>query len=218
MAFYLLIKNQKEQGTILSLTNLLIIFTLISTLFISCNTTFLNHKDFEFKIKDFIWNTQIEGKTGEIYLKDSNFIYGSNWDSSFIEISSNNGSFLDTINPYKVEKEKECLILDKSSQYYNGYSLHNVSFSNPQFSKVTLKALDRQFRGDDETYYLIISTPANLEFIILFSREQFSSIHDIAYFKEGKFIMTYNAESGYADHGYTTNFGLFDLEKIMNNE
>ena len=196
--------------------NLIIISTLISSFLISCHITSLNHKDYKIKLKDFDWNTKIEGQVGEIYLKGSNFIYGMNYDSTFIEISSNNGTLLDTLHPYTVEKERECLILDPASEYKSGYSLHNVLVDQQKYAKVTLKAFDRQYRGDDETYYLIINTLTNQEFTILFNRKQFFSISDITYFKDGKFIMEYNAESGYdAQHKYTVHIGLFDLEKIM---
>jgi hypothetical protein len=75
--------------------NRIIIFTLISSFFISCNTTFLTHNDHKFKVKDFIWNIKIEGLPGEIYLKESNFIFGRNADSTFIVISPDNGAILD---------------------------------------------------------------------------------------------------------------------------
>lgn len=192
----------------------MIILTLISALFNSCHMA-LNHKDYKIKLRDFEWNTKIEGQCGEIYLKGSNFIYGRNWDSTFIEISSTNGAVLDTLNPYTVEQERECTILDKASEYEKGYSLHNVPVDKEKYSKATLKVFDRQYRGDEETYYLIIKPLTNPEFIILFDRKQFPSINDITYFKDGKLTVTYNAEAGYDQHKYSVYVGLFDLDKII---
>ena len=189
------------------------IVIILTALLNSCHIG-LNHKDYKIKLKDFEWNKKIEG-CGEIYVKGSNFIYGRNYDSAFIEISSTDGAILDTLKPYTVEKERDCLILDKSSVFGNGYSLHFVPVDPEKYAKVTLKAFDRQYRGDDETYYLIIKTLTNQEFIILFNRSEFSSIHDITYFKEGKFIVTFDGEAGYDQQKYSTHIGLFDLEKIM---
>jgi hypothetical protein len=194
----------------------------------SCNTTFLNHKDYKFKLKDFVWTIKIEGQVGEIYLKESNFIFGRNWDSTFVEISSDNGAILDTLNPHIIEKERESLIIDGTGEYKSGYSLHNVPVDKQKYSKVTLKMIDRQYRGDTETSYLIINTLSNQEFTILFNRRQFPDIADITYFKDGKFIMKYNVEAGSIMkdkleagsevNKYIVHIGLFDLEKIMNNE
>ena len=39
----------------------IILLTFISLSFTMCNTTFLNHKDYEFKEKDFVWNIKVEG-------------------------------------------------------------------------------------------------------------------------------------------------------------
>jgi hypothetical protein len=191
-----------------------------------CNTTFLNHKDFEFKVKDLVWNTKIEGQVGEIYFKDSNFIFGRNCDSTFVVISPDNGSIVTTLNPYLVEKERVCLIIDGTGENKGGYSLYNVPVDNRRYSKVTLKMIDRQYRGDTETSYLIVNTLKNKEFTILFNRRQFPSISDITYFKEGKFILKYNVEAGSisrnlaaagtGDKKYMVNIGLFDLEKIIN--
>src|SRR5665647_2113490 len=90
----------------------LILLTFISISLTMCNLTFLNHKDYKFKVKDFVWNTKIEGLPGQVYVHDSKII-------------------------------------------------------------------------------------SNKEFTILFSRGQFFSIQDITHFKEGKYILTYNGESGY---------------------
>jgi hypothetical protein len=182
-----------------------------------CNMTFLNHKDYKFTLKDFDWNIKIEDQVGEIYVKGPNFIYGRNWDSTFIELSSTNGDILDTLHPYTIEKERECLILDGTTEYRSGYSLHNVPVDKQKYSKVTLKVLDRQFRGDTETCYLIVTTLTNQEFVILFKRSQFTSISDLTYYKDGKFIMKYNGESATVVNKYFQYVGLFDLEKIIKN-
>ena len=183
----------------------IIILTFISLSFTMCNTTFLNHKDYKFKVKDFDWNIKIEGVNGEIYVKDSNFIFGRNYYSSYLVISSVNGAILDTLKPFTVENETEY------------HYLSNIPVDKQKYSEVTLKTIDRQYRGDSETYYLIVKTLSNKEFKILFSRGQFFSIQDITYFKEGKYIMTYNGEAGSEDGKipYTIHVGLFDLEKII---
>jgi uncharacterized protein (TIGR02145 family) len=185
---------------------------------IGCNTTFLNHKDYKFKVKDFVWNIKIEGLPGEIYLKESNFIFGRNWDSTFIVISPDNGAILDTLNPFTIEKERECLINDGTGEYESGYSLHNVPVDKQKYSKVTLKSIDRQYRGDTETFYLIVNTLSNKEFTILFNRSQFDFISDIIYYKDGKFIMTYNGEAASEGNKYIQHVGLLDLEKIIKDE
>ena len=201
------------------------ILILISPLLTMCNMTFLNHKDYKFKVKDFVWNLKIEGVVGEIYLKEPNFIFGRNYDSTFVVISPGNGAVLETLNPYTVENERKCLILDSTAQYCNGYSLHNVPVDNRKYSKVTLKVIDRQFRGDKETSYLIVKTLSDKEFAILFNRRQFSSIEDITYFKDGKFAMKYDVESGNTmnheipgEGKYTVHIGLIDLEKIIKSD
>ena len=182
----------------------IIILTFISLSFTMCNTTFLNHKDYKFKVKDFDWNIKIEGVNGEIYLKDSNFIFGRNWYSTFVVISSVNGAILDTLKPFTVENETE---------YHH---LNNIPVDKQKYSEVTLKTIDRQYRGDSETYYLIVNTLSNKEFTILFNRWQFDSVGDIIYFKDGKFIMKYNCEAGATIHDpFTSHIGLFDLEKII---
>lgn len=179
--------------------------------------TSFNHKDYELKLKDFNWNTKIEGQVGEIYIKGSNFIYGRNHDSTFIEISSANGSFLDTLHPYAIAKERQCLILDGAREYKNGYSLFDVPVDKQKYSKITLKVFDRQYRGDTETFYLIVNTLTNQEFTILFNRRQFTFISDITYFKDGKFIMTYNGEAASDQNKYLNYVGFFDLDKIIKN-
>ncbi len=185
---------------------------------IGCNTTFLNHKDYKFKVKDFVWNIKIEGLPGEIYLKDANFIFGRNWDSTFIVISPDNGAILDTLKPFTIEKERECLINDGTGEYESGYSLHNVPVNKQKYSKVTLKSIDRQYRGDTETFYLIVKTLSNKEYTILFNRSQFDFISDITYYKDGKFIITYNGEAASEGNKYIEHIGLLDLGKIIKDE
>src|SRR5450759_2390162 len=122
-----------------------IILTFISLSFTMCNTTFLNHHDYKFKFKDFVWNIRVEGQVGEIYLKESNLIFGRNWDSTFVVISPDNGAILDTLHPYTIEEEKEY------------HSLLNIPVDKQKYSEVTLKTIARQYRGDEETYYLTVS-------------------------------------------------------------
>jgi hypothetical protein len=195
--------------TVATLT-LFILFT------ISCNTTFLNHKDYEFNLTDLEWNKKIENQVGEIYFKESNLIFGRNLDSTFVVISPDNGVFIDTLKPYRIGKERECLILDSIREFKSGYSLYNVPVDKQKNLKVTLKVFDRQYRGDEETFYLIINTLTNGEFTILFNRQQFRFISDITYFKDEKFIMTYNGESASDDQKYFNYVGLLDVEKLIN--
>lgn len=81
-----------------------------------CNTTFLNHKDYKFKVKDFDRNITIKDQVGEIYVKESNFNFIRNWDSTFVVISSVNGAILDTLKPFTIEKERKCLINDGTGE------------------------------------------------------------------------------------------------------
>ncbi len=185
--------------------NRIIILTLISSFMIGCNMTFLNHKDYNFKVKDFNWNIKVEGLPGHTYIKDSKIIFGRNADSTFLLLSSDNGAILETLKPFTVEEEKEY------------QRVFNVPVDKQKYSAANLETVDRQFRGDEETFYLIVKTLSNKEFKILFSRGQFFSIQDITHFKEGKYIMTYNGEAGYDTIPYSIHVGLFDLEKIIKN-
>jgi hypothetical protein len=193
----------------------LIILTIIPLFIIGCNTTFLNHKDYELKLTDLKWNIECEG-VGEIYLKSQNFIYGHNYDSTYVIISPENGKLIGTLNPYTVEKERVCLILDNIREFKNDYSLYNVNADKQKYSKVTLKVFDRQYRGDTETFYLIVNTLQNKEITLLFNREEFHFISDIQYYKDGKFIMIYNGEAENEAHKYYTYVGLFDVDKLIN--
>lgn len=195
----------------------ILIIAILSSFNTMCNMTFLNHKGYELKLKDFVWNIKIEGQVGEIYLKESNFIFGRNWDSTFVVISSDNGAILDTLHPYTIEKEKESLIIDGTGEHYDGYSLYNVPVDKHKYSKVTLRMTDRKYRGDTETSYLIINTLSNQEFTILFNRRQFPDIADIAYYRDGKFVMKHNVTAGSMDNKipYIVHIGLFDLGKII---
>ena len=181
----------------------LILLTFISISLTMCNLTFLNHKDYKFKVKNFVWTTKIEGLPGQIYLKDSKIIFGRNADSTFLLLSSDNGAILETLKPFTVEEE---------SEYHRVFK---ILVDKQKYSEAYLETIDRQFRGDEETYYLIVKTLSNKEFKMLFSRGQFFSIQDITHFKEGKYIMTYNGEAGYDTKPYTIHVGLFDLGKII---
>lgn len=119
----------------------IIILTFILLSFTMCNTTFLNHKDYKIKVKDFDWNIKIEDLPGHIYVKDSNILFGRNWDSTFLKISPDNGAILNTLYPFTIEDEKE---------YHRVY---NVPVDKLKYSEVNLETIDRQFRGDEETYY-----------------------------------------------------------------
>jgi len=173
-----------------------------------CNTTFLNHKDYRFRVKNFVWNIKIEGLPGDIYVEEPNLIFGMNCFSKFMVISPESGAILDTLNPYTIDQERE-----------DGLSNYNISVDKQKYSEVTLKVIPRQYRGDTETFYLIIKNLSNKEYTILFNRRQFPGIRRITYYKDGKFVMTYNAEAGSEDDKipYKVYIGLFDLKKIIKN-
>jgi hypothetical protein len=191
------------------------ILSLLALLLLSCNTTFLNHKDFVVTQNDFDWTIKIEDQVGEIYLVNDKILYGRNWDSTFLELSEQNGQILDELNTFTIDKEREPLILDSIRVFKNGYSLYNVSFQNLDYSTLTLKAVDRQYRGDNETFYLILKTNEQEERVILFDRDEFSFISDIIHLNKGKFLITYNGESANSQHKYFQHIGLLDLDKIM---
>lgn len=179
------------------------VLTLISLSFTMCNLTFLNHKDFKFKEKNFDWTMKIEDLPGQIYVEDSKILFGGNSDSTFLQLSAENGAILETLKPFKVKNEKAY------------HSVFNVPVDKQKYSEANLETIARQYRGDEETYYLIVKTLSNKEFKILFSRGQFFSIQDITHYKEGKYIMTYNGESGYDTIPYHIHIGLFDLGKVI---
>lgn len=191
------------------------ILSLLALLLLSCNTTFLNHKDFVVTQNDFDWTIKIEDQVGEIYLVNDKILYGRNWDSTFLELSEQNGQILDELNTFTIDKEREPLILDSIRVFKNGYSLYNVSFQNLDYSTLTLKAVDRQYRGDNKTFYLILKTNEQEERVILFDRDEFSFISDIIHLNKGKFLITYNGESSNSQHKYFQYIGLLDLDKIM---
>ncbi|MCX6222527.1 MAG: hypothetical protein NTZ69_16270 [Bacteroidia bacterium] len=181
----------------------IIILTFISISLTMCNMTFLKHKDYRFRVKNFTWNIKVEGLPGHAYINDSKIIFGRNADSTFLLLSSDNGAILETLKPFTVEEEKEY------------HRVFNIPVDKQKYLAANLETVDRQFRGDEETYYLIVKTLSNKEFKILFSRGQFFSIQDITHFKDGKYIMTYNGESGYDTIPYHIHIGLFDLGKII---
>lgn len=184
----------------------IILASLMSLSFIMCNTTFLNHKDYKFKIKDFIWNNKIDDLPGAIYIKDSKILFGSNAYSTFLVLSAKNGAILDKLMPFTIEAQEPY------------QRLKNIPIDKHYFAEATFKIIDRHYRGDTETYYLIVKTLSNKMFTLLFSRSQFFSIQNVTYFKDGKFIVTYNGEAGSEDNKipYTIHVGLFDLDKIIN--
>ena len=185
--------------------NRMILLTLISPLLTMCNLTFLNHKDYKFKVSDFVWNIEIKDLPGHAYVKDSKIIFGRNADSTFLLLSSESGAILKTLKPFTVEEEIEY------------HQVLNIPVDKQKYAEAYLETIDRQFRGDEETYYLIVKTLSGKEFKILLNRGQFFSIQDIIHFKEGKYIMTYNGVAGSEDNKipYTLQIGLFDLEKII---
>jgi len=81
----------------------IILLILISTCFTKCNLTLFNHKYYKFKVKDFVWDTKIEDLPGNVYLNDSKIIFGRNADSTFLLLSSDNGTILETLKPFTVE-------------------------------------------------------------------------------------------------------------------
>ena len=180
----------------------IILLIIISISFTMCNMTFFNHKDYRFRVKDFVWNTKIEGRPGHIYIEDSKIIFGDN-PYSYLEISSENGAIMDNLKSFTVENEKE---YDR---------LRSIQVDKQKYSGAWLKKIERQYRGDEETYYLIVKTLSNKEFKILFNRRHFFSLQDITFFKEGKYIIAYNGEAGYDTIPYHVHVGLLDLEKII---
>lgn len=178
------------------------------------DTIFENGKHYKVKLSNLIWSKTIEG-VGDVYLKGDNIVYGRNWDSTFTEISAETGEVLNVLNPYTVEEEKKPLIINDTTVYKDGYSLTRVVTNSQKYADVTFKALDRRYRGDNETYYLIVKTNDGKEISFLFKHRQFESISDITHLKDGKFIITFNGEAGYDKHDYTCHIGLLDLDKII---
>lgn len=178
------------------------------------DSIFGNGKNYKVKLSNLIWSKTIEG-VGDVYLKGNNIIYGSNHYSKFTEISSENGDILNVLNPYTVAEEKKPLIINGTTVYKEGYTLNRVATNSQKYADVNLKAVDRRYRGDNETYYLIVKTKDGKEISFSFRRGQFESISDITHVKDGKFIVTFNGEAGYDKNPYTCHIGLLDLDKIM---
>jgi len=198
-----------------NMTILSILLASLSLFIVSCSMTPMDHKDYVFKSKDFTWTTKIEGQVGEVYPKGSNLIYGRNYDSTFIEISSADGAVLRTLHPYMVEKERKGLILDGASESQDGGSSIAVPADKQKYPKIALKILDRRYRGDTETFYLIVCTRTDRESTILFDRKEFTFISDITYLKDGDFVMTYNGEAASGQKKYSNHVGLFNLDEIL---
>ncbi len=190
----------------------LFIFTTCATCF--ADTIFGSGKAYTVKLPGLIWSKTIEG-VGDVYLKGNNIIYGSNHYSKFTEISSENGDILNVLNPYTVAEEKKPLVINDTTVYKDGYRLTRVVTSSQKYADVTLKAMDRRYRGDNETYHLIVKTKDGKEISFSFRRGQFESISDITHLKDGKFIITFNGEAGIDKRPYTCHIGLLDLDKIM---
>ncbi len=177
---------------------------------------FWNNHDYKINSDDLIWSRKIENQIGETYLENSNIIFGGSWNNTFIVLSPETGDILDTLTSYKVMQERESLILEETAKRCDDYRLFNIVVDKNKYSNVALKVVDRKYRGADLTYYLIVNTIANKEITILFNSRKFSSISDIIYFKEGKFVMKYNSEAGATSKDpFITNIALFDLDKII---
>lgn len=195
---------------------ILMLYLFIFTAWTSCfaDTAFGNGKNYKVKLSNLIWSKTIEG-VGDVYLKGNNIIYGSNHYSKFAEISSENGDILNVLNPYTVAEEKKPLIINGATVYKEGYTLNRVVTNSQKYTDVSLKAMARRYRGDNETYYLIVKTKDSKEISFSFRRGQFESISDITHLRDGKFIITFNGEAGYDKNPYTCHIGLLDLDKIM---
>jgi hypothetical protein len=195
---------------------ILALYLFIITTCTSCfaDTIFENGKHYKVKLSNLSWSITIEG-AGDIYLKGDNIIYGRNWDSTFTEISAETGEVLNVLNPHTVKEEKKPLIVNGTTVYKDGYSLIRVVTNSQKYADVTLKSLDRQYRGDNETYYLVVKTNDGKEITFSFKHRQFESISDITHLKDGKFIITFNCTAGYDKHNFISHIGLLDLDKII---
>lgn len=94
--------------------NRIFILSIFSSFNLSYNTTFSKQKDYTITLSDLNWHRKIEGQVGEVNIKGHNILYGRNANSTFIEISASNGKSTDTLHPYSLPKERECLITDST--------------------------------------------------------------------------------------------------------
>lgn len=197
--------------------NLALRFVFILTVLTGCNTTFLLQYDEEVSIKDFEWSKRIDGVLGTYYIIQGELLHGSNYNSKYYKISLDNGNILDTLMNYKVDSERELLILDQEKTiYFNGYSDHRVDEPDDfKYQGLILKAYDRQYRGDHETYFITLKTADDIEKTIKFNRDEFDFISDILLYGNSKLIVIYNSQASGKDHPYFDHVGLLDLSKII---
>ena len=189
----------------------------ILTVLTGCNPTYQLDYDEEVEVKDFDWTKRLDGVTGSYYIVQGELLHGSNYKATYYKISLDNGDILDTLKNYKVDNEREHLIIDKEkTKYLSGYSEHRVDEPTDfKYQELTLKDYDRQYRGDHETFFMTLKTADNIEVIIKFNRDEFDFISDIVPYDKSKLIVIYNSESAGTDHPYFDHVGLLDLSKII---
>ncbi len=192
------------------------LYLFIITTCIGCfaDEMFSNSRSHKVKLSDLSWSKKMEG-VGNVYLKGENIIYGRNWDSTYTEISVENGDTLDILKPYTVEEEKQPLIINGTTEYKTGYGLTPVVTNSRKYACITFKNVSRRYRGANETYYLIVKTNDSEEISLIFNRKQFEFIADVTHLKDGKFIITFNGEAGTDTQAYTNHIGLLDLDRII---
>lgn len=192
-------------------------FTLILFTFNGCNDTYKLRYDVEIKFADFDWTKRIEGVTGNYYVVQDELLLGDNYHATYYKISLDNGDILDTLENYKMIKEKEHLIIDKErTVFQEGYSEHQVrKIDGFKYQELILKDYDSQYRGDHETFFMTLKTKDNTERILKFNRDEFNFISDIIPFDNDKLIIVYNSQSAGTDHPYFDNVGILDLSKLI---